>query len=104
MIGNNKCVVSDIQQMKWEMRFGGSPLHSDKEGFGAPCTWNTVGREGGVAQGFGGGRGGVGWRGGGYTAHSVNPAHKSSLGDQRGEARSNTSEEQPQGGKISLRD
>lgn len=31
------------------------------------------------------------------TAHSVNPAHKSSRGDQRGEARSNTSEEEPRG-------
>lgn len=41
---------------------------------------------------------------GGGTSHSVNPAHKSSWsgggvgeGHQRGEARSNTSEEEPQG-------
>lgn len=34
---------------------------------------------------------------GGRAAHSVNPAHKSSRGDQRGEARSNTSEEELRG-------
>lgn len=87
-----KFVVSDILQMKWEMSFGGSPLHSDEQGCRAQCTWKRVGREGSVALGQEWGL----W-GGGVQPHSVNPAHKSSWGgDQRREARSNTSEEQPQ--------
>lgn len=51
-ISNKKFVVSDIQQMKWEMRFGGSPPHSDEQGFRATCTWKRVGREGSVALGY----------------------------------------------------
>lgn len=70
-----KFVVSDILQMKWEMSFGGSPLHSDEQGCRAQCTWKRVGREGSVALGQEWGL----W-GGGVQPHSVNPAHKSSWG------------------------
>lgn len=39
---------------------------------------------------------------GGATAHSVNPARKSCWRGQRREARSNTSEEKPQGREAAL--
>lgn len=41
------------------------------------------------------------WATGGATAHSVNPAHKSSWRGQRREARSNTSEDKPRGREAS---
>ena len=74
-------------EVRWQ-----PPLRSDEQGCRAACTWKRVGREGSVALGLVE----VGVCGG-DTAHSVNPAHKSSRGDQRGEARSNTSEEEPRG-------
>lgn len=57
MICNHKNLFFLTLQMKREMRFSGSPPHSDEQGFRAACTWKRVGREGGVALGLRGGGG-----------------------------------------------